>query len=134
MRTPSQSKMSNSAAPGPTRALQLLATDAVPADFETSFAFATATWQATKLEPIGSGRGVTCEHFSIAYGHRHRKRHPSLGLITFGGSPVSAEIDSSFSRGSATAERRSWVYGCLGSRRTVSVVPASTRWPAYITM
>src|SRR5437588_8432708 len=104
---------------------------AVAAEFAS--AFATATWQATCLAPMGVGRGVSCEHVSIAYGQRQRKRQPSLGLMTFGGSPVSPEIDSAPSPDSATAERSSRVYGCLGSPRMVSVGPSSTRWPAYMT-
>src|SRR5262249_31095267 len=49
-------------------------------DLESSCwaAAATATWHATCVEPIGEGCGVTCEHFSIAYGQRHRKRQPSV--------------------------------------------------------
>ena len=83
----------------PMRALQaaldyevVMGAAAVAAEFAS--AFATATWQATCLAPMGVGRGVSCEHVSIAYGQRQRKRQPSLGLMTFGGSPVSPEIDS----------------------------------------
>ena len=91
------------------RCHQLLLTEAVPAGLATSAGSPAATWQATCTDPIGLGRGVTCEHFSIASGQRQRKRQPSLGLITLGGSPVSAEIGSSSSRGSATAESSSCV-------------------------
>src|SRR5436305_6652121 len=104
-----------------------------PAATGTPSASATATWQATCLGPIGVGRGVSCEQVSMAWGQRKRKRQPSVGLITRGGSPLSAETASAFCRGSATAERSSCVYGCFGSLRTASVGPSSTRWPAYIT-
>src|SRR5207253_1128932 len=47
---------------------------------------ATATWQATRRPgPRSRSSGFTVSHVAIAYGQRRRKRHPSVGLITFGG-------------------------------------------------
>jgi hypothetical protein len=44
----------------------VLVTGARRGELLTRSGSASATWQATRLEPSGSGRGVTCEHFSIA--------------------------------------------------------------------
>src|SRR5205823_6130094 len=95
----------------------------------------SATWQATRRRrPISRSSGVTVSHVAIASGQRSRKRQPSPGSITFGGSPTSAASERpSGARGSGTAERSSCVYGCFGRRITSSVGPSSTRWPAYMT-
>src|SRR5439155_5518993 len=101
----------------------------------SSRASASATWHAARRPgPSSRNSGVTDSHSSIAYGQRARNRQPSLGLITFGGSPTSAASETpSGARGSGTAERSSCVYGCFGLCRTSSVGPSSTRWPAYMT-
>src|SRR5262249_29411686 len=96
---------------------------------------ASATWQATRRRgPMSRRSGVTVSHSATAYGQRRRKRQPSPGLITRGGSPTSAaSAIPSGARGSGNAERRSCVDGCFGRRRTSSIGPSSTRCPAYMT-
>jgi hypothetical protein len=78
---------------------------------EVSPAAAAATWHAALWAGASNvGLGVTRPHISMASGQRSRKRQPSAGFTTFGGSPTAADVETETgSRGSGTAESRSCV-------------------------
>src|SRR6185369_3104884 len=94
-------------------------------------------WQATARPRLTSlSAGASLRQTSIACGQRGWKRHPLGGRITLGTSPRSTWRGRSASAaGSATgtADSRACVYGCSGSRNSVSRSAISTMRPRYIT-
>ena len=66
-------------------------------------------------------------------GHRGWKRQPGGGAARSGGEPGIVASVSRTTSTSGTDRRRLSVYGCRGSRKTSSIGPVSTTWPAYMT-
>ena len=92
-------------------------------------------WMHAVARPPPSGRSgnAPSRQSGCTNGQRGWKRQPGGGAARSGGAPGIVESGSRTTSKSGTERSRPSVYGCRGSRNTVSTGPVSTTWPAYMT-